>query len=46
MIVVLLMIAILLFVVLTLKGVGSTYGNSHREEAKSKLKFMDKNYFL
>lgn len=46
MIVILLILALLLFVVVALNGEGSTYGNSHREDIKSKLKFTDKNYFL
>lgn len=46
MIVILLILAILLFVVFALNGEGSTYGNNHREDAKSKVKFTDKNYFL
>ncbi len=46
MILILLILAVLLFVVIALNGEGSMYGNNHKEETKSKLKFTDKNYFL
>ena len=46
MLVIILIVAVLLFVVFALGGVGSSYGNGVNENTRSKVKFNDKNYFL
>ncbi|MGE0561922.1 MAG: hypothetical protein AB7O47_08910 [Flavobacteriales bacterium] len=46
MLVIILIVAVLLFVVFALRGVGSSYGNGVNENMRSETKINDKNYFL
>lgn len=46
MLVIILIVAVLLFVVFALRGVGSSYGSGVNEGMRSKMKINDKNYFL